>query len=181
MLEDAGYTVIVPAVVDARGAPAGEDPPEDRCAAEPRAPPRPASGHLSLDTLIAYQYQLSIGGQAVTEQEWRQLVNAKTPLVQFRGQWMELDRDKMRQMLEFWQTQQRDAARDAAAGPAQARRRGRRTTWNGITTAPCGRCWRGCTTRAPSPRSRTRQRCRGRCATTSGAGSPGCTTWRAWA
>jgi hypothetical protein len=33
-------------------------------------------------------------------------VNAKTPLVKFRGQWMELDQDKMQQMLEFWKTQQ---------------------------------------------------------------------------
>jgi len=31
-------------------------------------------------------------------------VAAKTPLVQFRGQWMELDRDHMQQLLEFWQT-----------------------------------------------------------------------------
>jgi len=51
---------------------------------------------------------LSIGGQVVTEEEWQQLVNAKTPLVQFRGQWMELDRDKMQQLLEFWQTHQHE-------------------------------------------------------------------------
>jgi hypothetical protein len=29
--------------------------------------------------------------------------SAKTPLVQFRGQWMELDRDHMQQLLEFLQ------------------------------------------------------------------------------
>ena len=52
---------------------------------------------------------MSIGGEAVTEEEWQQLVNAKTPLVQFRGQWMELDRDKMQQLLEFWQTHQHEA------------------------------------------------------------------------
>jgi SNF2 family DNA or RNA helicase len=39
----------------------------------------------------------------VTEEEWQQLVHSKTPLVQFRGQWMELDRDKMQQLLQFWQ------------------------------------------------------------------------------
>jgi SNF2 family DNA or RNA helicase len=37
-------------------------------------------------------------------------VNAKTPLVQFRGQWMELDRDKMQQLLQFWQTHQHEEA-----------------------------------------------------------------------
>lgn len=39
----------------------------------------------------------------MTEDEWRQLVETKTPLLKFRGQWMELDRDKMQQMLTFWQ------------------------------------------------------------------------------
>ncbi|HEY6410357.1 MAG TPA: DEAD/DEAH box helicase, partial [Ktedonobacteraceae bacterium] len=63
-------------------------------------------GYLSLNTIISYEYQLSVGGQVVTEEEWRQLVDAKTPLVQFRGQWMELDRDKMQQLLQFWQTHQ---------------------------------------------------------------------------
>ncbi|HZU02453.1 MAG TPA: DEAD/DEAH box helicase, partial [Ktedonobacteraceae bacterium] len=58
----------------------------------------------NLRAIVSYEYQLSVGGQVVTEEEWQQLVNAKTPLVQFRGQWMELDREKMQQMLQFWQT-----------------------------------------------------------------------------
>ena len=53
---------------------------------------------------MQYQYELAIGEQVVTPQEWEQLVNAKSPLVNFRGQWMELDRDKMQQLLEFWQS-----------------------------------------------------------------------------
>jgi SNF2 family DNA or RNA helicase len=63
-------------------------------------------GYLNLETLIQYQYELAIGEQPITPQEWQQLVNAKTPLVKFRGQWMELDQNQMQQMLEFWQTNQ---------------------------------------------------------------------------
>lgn len=62
------------------------------------------AGYFSLHSIIKYQYSLSIGGEIVTEDEWRELVNAKTPLVNFRGAWVELDRDKMKQMLEFWQS-----------------------------------------------------------------------------
>ncbi|MFN0070048.1 MAG: DEAD/DEAH box helicase [Chloroflexota bacterium] len=105
VLEDAGYTIIVPAwwtpdgrrratvrlKTSARGAKGSTDA---------------GSGLLGFDSLIDYDYQLSIGGEAVSEAEWRQLVNAKTPLVQFRGQWMELDREKMQQMLEFWRSRQ---------------------------------------------------------------------------
>src|SRR5207247_7016409 len=46
--------------------------------------------------------------QVGSEDDRQRLVNAKTPLVQFRGQWMELDRDKMQQLLQFWQTHQHE-------------------------------------------------------------------------
>jgi len=103
VLEDAGYKVIVPAWWT----------PEGRRRAKIRlktsssgAKPSAANqGYFSLDSLVQYQYELAIGGETVTQKEWQQLVNAKTPLVQFRGQWIELDQDKMRQMLEFWQLQ----------------------------------------------------------------------------
>src|SRR5215469_1813097 len=107
VLGDAGYTVIVPAW----WTPQGRRRTKVRLKTSLRSSKgssAASSGHLSLDTIISYQYQLSIGGQAVTEAEWLQLVNAKTPLVQFRGQWMELDREKMQQLLEFWQTHQNE-------------------------------------------------------------------------
>lgn len=105
VLENAGYKVIVPAWWT----------PQGRQRAKVRLKVKGKSGagsspvsnaHLSFDTLVQYQYELAIGDQPVSQQEWKQLVNAKTPLVQFRGQWIELDPSKMGQMLEFWQTQQ---------------------------------------------------------------------------
>jgi SNF2 family DNA or RNA helicase len=103
ILEDAGYKVIVPAWWTPEGRRRAKirlkTSSRDRATAK-----TPAKGYFSLDSLVQYQYQLAIGGQPVTKQEWQQLVNAKTPLVQFRGEWMELDRDKMQQLLEFWQS-----------------------------------------------------------------------------
>jgi SNF2 family DNA or RNA helicase len=104
VLEDAGYKVIVPAWWTPKG--------RQRAKVRLRAKGKSLSGsdkskgYFSYDTLVQYQYDLAIGDQPVTEQEWQQLVNAKSPLVKFRGQWMELDQDKMQQMLEFWQQQQ---------------------------------------------------------------------------
>jgi SNF2 family DNA or RNA helicase len=103
VLGDAGYTVIVPAW----WTPEGRRRTKVRLKTSLRSPKGTATvgpGYLSLNTIISYEYQLSVGGQVVSEEEWQQLVNAKTPLVQFRGQWMELDRDKMQQLLQFWQT-----------------------------------------------------------------------------
>ncbi len=38
----------------------------------------------------------------MSAEEWQRLVESKTPLVRFRGQWVELDRDKMQELLAFW-------------------------------------------------------------------------------
>lgn len=105
VLEEAGYTVLVPAW----WTPQGRKRTKVRMKTSLRSKKGSAAAdvsRLSLSSIISYQYQLSVGGQVVTEEEWEQLVNAKTPLVQFRGQWMELDRDKMQQLLEFWQKHQ---------------------------------------------------------------------------
>lgn len=102
ILEDAGYMVIVPSWWT----------PEGRRRAKIRlktsssgakAASGPGKGHMSLESVIQYSYELSIGDEKVSREEWQELVNAKTPLVLFRGQWIELDRDKMKEMLEFWE------------------------------------------------------------------------------
>ncbi|WP_121967595.1 DEAD/DEAH box helicase [Leptolyngbya sp. BC1307] len=104
VLEDAGYKVVVPAWWTPKG--------RQRAKVKLRAQGSSSSGssqtksYFSYDTLVKYQYEFAIGDQSVSQQEWQQLVAAKSPLVQFRGQWMELDPDKMQQMLEFWQKQQ---------------------------------------------------------------------------
>jgi SNF2 family DNA or RNA helicase len=105
VLEDAGYTVIVPAW----WTPDGRRRTKIRLKTSTKSSKGSTTagpGYLTLDSIIAYHYQLSVGGQIVTEREWQQLVDAKTPLVLFRGQWMELDHDKMQQLLQFWQTHQ---------------------------------------------------------------------------
>ena len=101
VLEDAGYKVIVPSW----WTPQGRSRAKIRLKASPKksAPSTASKGYFQLETLIQYQYELAIGDRLVTPEEWQQLVQAKTPLVKFRGQWIELDQAKMQQMLDFWQ------------------------------------------------------------------------------
>jgi SNF2 family DNA or RNA helicase len=101
VLEDAGYKVIVPSW----WTPKGRQRAKIRLQAKGRSSKSSGSdkkGFFSAGSLVEYKYELAIGGEQVSEQEWQALVNAKTPLVQFRGEWMELDKDKMQEMLEFW-------------------------------------------------------------------------------
>ncbi len=103
VLEDAGFKVIVPAWYT----PTGRRRAKIRLktsAHKQSATKSKTKSYFGLDSLVEYQYNLAIGDQVVTPQEWEQLINAKAPLVHFRGQWMELDRDKMQQLLEFWQS-----------------------------------------------------------------------------
>jgi len=107
VLESAGYKVIIPAWWTPKG--------QQRAKVRLRARGKSllggedkAKSYFGYDTLVQYQYSLSIGGEPVTEAEWLELVKAKSPLVQFRGQWMHLDQDKMQQMLEFWKKQQQE-------------------------------------------------------------------------
>jgi len=101
VLEDAGFKIIVPAWWTPRG--------RRRAKIRLRSSPSKSasasstgSGHVNLENLVQYRYQLAIGDEVVGEEEWQRLVEAKSPLVRFRGQWVELDRDKMQQMLAFW-------------------------------------------------------------------------------
>ena len=106
VLEDAGYKVIIPYW----WTPSGRQRAKVRLrASQKKSGASPSGkGYFQLETIIQYQYELSIGEQPLTPIEWSQLVNAKTPLVKFRGQWMELNSEKMQQMLEFWQKNQQD-------------------------------------------------------------------------
>ena len=104
ILENAGYKVIVPAW----WTPKGRKRAKLRLkvsGSSKSASKSSTKSYFGLDTLVQYQYQLSIGEHPVTQEEWQQLVNAKIPLVKFRGEWVELDLAKMQQMLEFWQQQ----------------------------------------------------------------------------
>ncbi|MCY4149820.1 MAG: DEAD/DEAH box helicase [Gammaproteobacteria bacterium] len=66
---------------------------------------QPASGYFKVDSVVQFNFELSIGGQAVSNEEWQELVNSKSSLVKFRGEWMELDSNHMEGVLKLWEGQ----------------------------------------------------------------------------
>ncbi len=62
-------------------------------------------GKLSLQNLIQYRWELSLGETSLTEQEFRALAALKTPLVQVRGQWVQLDPEQVEAAIRFWEKQ----------------------------------------------------------------------------
>ena len=64
------------------------------------------SGLLSLNKLVDYHYDLVVGSEPVTVDEWLTLVNAKEPLFKFRGQWVEVEQVQLIYMLSLWKRNQ---------------------------------------------------------------------------
>ena len=106
VLETAGFKIIVPSW----WTPKGRKRARIRIKASGKSAPSQekdtGTGYFALPSLVQYQYQLSVGEEPVSQEEWQELVNAKSPLVQFRGEWMELDSSQMTQLLELWQQQE---------------------------------------------------------------------------
>ncbi|WP_044411668.1 DEAD/DEAH box helicase [Thiomicrospira microaerophila] len=105
VLESAGFKVVVPSW----WTPQGRKRAKLRVSASGRTTGQvdkdTGEGYFSLPDVVAYRYELAIGGEPVSEAEWQALVEAKTPLVQFRGEWMELDPAQMESLLALMQTQ----------------------------------------------------------------------------
>jgi SNF2 family DNA or RNA helicase len=70
------------------------------------------SSTLNFDNLIRYRWELSLGETTLTREEFEALVALKTPLVQIRGQWVQLDPEQIEAAIQFWQKQELEAEID---------------------------------------------------------------------
>ena len=52
--------------------------------------------------MLDFKVQLALGDETLTEAEWRELLAAEQGLVLLRGQWVEVDRDKLTEALRHW-------------------------------------------------------------------------------
>ncbi|SMP45798.1 DEAD/DEAH box helicase [Noviherbaspirillum suwonense] len=87
---------------------------------KPQAPPRPqvkvnigknASG-IGMDAMLDFDVSLSLDGEALSDDEWRQLMAAGDGLVRLKGRWVELDRNKLDRVLAHWKKVQSASAGD---------------------------------------------------------------------
>ncbi|MBN1310109.1 MAG: DEAD/DEAH box helicase [Anaerolineae bacterium] len=67
-------------------------------------PPEGTSGGiLGRDALLHYKWQMSIGGQSISKQEFEELVALKQPMVRFKGEWVALDPEQIEAALKFFE------------------------------------------------------------------------------
>lgn len=104
LLEAAGFGVLVPPWWAKPGSRLGV---RLRLRAERRESGADAISHglVNLDSLVSFQWQVALGDTALTRAEFEALVALKAPLVQLRGQWVQLDPQQIEAAIRFWDKQ----------------------------------------------------------------------------
>jgi SNF2 family DNA or RNA helicase len=108
LLEEAGFGVLVPPWWNKPGTRLGV-----------RLRLRPSQGSsadvipkskMSFENLVHYQWEISLGDTSLTREEFEALVDLKSPLVQIRGQWVQLDPEQIEAAIRFWEKQEQEGA-----------------------------------------------------------------------
>ncbi|MEI6859841.1 MAG: DEAD/DEAH box helicase [Shewanella sp.] len=66
------------------------------------------TGFISADSLIQFDYRYSMGEHELSEDQWLQLLEAKSDLVYFRGNWIEIDKTEMEKIQKLIETSRKD-------------------------------------------------------------------------
>ena len=102
LLEQSGFGVLVPPWWNKRGSRLGARLQVNSSS----SPPSVSSGLLSLDNLVNYQWEIVLGDQTLTREEFEALARLKMPLVQVRGQWVALNPEEIEAAIRFWKKRQ---------------------------------------------------------------------------
>ncbi|MFO8090513.1 MAG: DEAD/DEAH box helicase [Desulfatiglandaceae bacterium] len=57
---------------------------------------------LAADSMLDFQVDIALEGEKLTEDEWRRLMAEEEGLVNLRGKWVEVDREKLSEVLAHW-------------------------------------------------------------------------------
>ena len=60
--------------------------------------------------MLDFKVRLALGDQELTETEWSELIAAEEGLVLLRGQWVEVDREKLTEALDHWKKIEKQAS-----------------------------------------------------------------------
>jgi superfamily II DNA or RNA helicase len=64
---------------------------------------------FGLEAMLDFNVQMALGDAALSEEELASLLASEEPLVLLKGQWVEVDRDKLREALAHWEALRKQA------------------------------------------------------------------------
>jgi SNF2 family DNA or RNA helicase len=104
LLEESGYGVLVPSWWNR---PASRLSLRLRVRPARRSRSSARSSGLGMETLVEFDWRASLGGVSLSAEDFERLAALKTPLVQVRGQWVELRREDLDAALRAWEAQEK--------------------------------------------------------------------------
>jgi len=94
LLEHSGFGVLVPQWWKKRS---------KRLGVHATISPTESSGILNMDALVHFRWRLALGEQMLDPEEFVHLTALKMPLVQVRGEWVELQPEQIEAAIRFWE------------------------------------------------------------------------------
>ncbi len=71
---------------------------------KPKGDPNASTGMFNFNSIIDYDWQIALGGESISEDEFEYLANLKMPLVRIRGQWMEMGNEEIKAALKLFKS-----------------------------------------------------------------------------
>jgi SNF2 family DNA or RNA helicase len=65
---------------------------------------------FNADAMLDFKVGLALGDESLTGKEWRQIMASEDGLAYVKGQWVEVDREKLSEVLEHWKQVEANAA-----------------------------------------------------------------------
>jgi len=72
-------------------------------------------GAFGVDAMLDFKVKLTLGDTQLTKKEWQELMDATAGLAFIKGQWVEVDQEKLSQVLEHWKEVEADAGSDGVS------------------------------------------------------------------
>ncbi|MEW5720369.1 MAG: DEAD/DEAH box helicase, partial [Chloroflexota bacterium] len=101
LLQSSGFGVLVPGISSKLGVRVNLKSKKQ----SPQHASRGGVASLTFESVIQYDWQLALGGEPLSREEFERLASLKVPLVQVRGQWVEIHPDQIEQAIKFWEKQ----------------------------------------------------------------------------
>ena len=70
---------------------------------------------FGVDAMLDFQVDATLDGEPLTPEEWRRILDGADGLVLLKGQWVEVDREKLRQTLAHWKRVEQEAGEDGVS------------------------------------------------------------------
>ncbi len=99
LLTESGFRVLIPPWWNKRPASLGV-----KLNLKPKRDPKTSRGIFGFDSIIRYDWQIAIGDEVISEEEFEALVNLKEPLIHIRGQWVEIKKEDIDAAIKYFKS-----------------------------------------------------------------------------